>query len=575
MAHFHVKRKNGRPYLYVREIARVKGKPKVISQVYIGSPEKVRELASGKSGGKKTLKVEEFGALWLANQIDHDIDVAGIVDDVIPRGARETGPTVGEYFWYSILNRMVAPRSKAALSDWYKGTAIQHIRPVAIRELSSKRFWEKWDRVTEEDLHEISQRFFGRVWEVESPEADCALCDTSNYYTYMNSKTESELAQRGKNKDGKHHLRQIGLALLVSRGSRLPLFYRVYPGNRHDSREFEELMDEMFGVLCGLNKTKERLTVVIDKGMNSEGNFSWIDDHSRVHFVTTYSPYFAKDLAAISLDKFSIAETDKNKRLAKEGHEEDRTQAYRTTGMFWGKERVVVVTYTPATARKKEYNLKKKLEQIRQALIEMRAKVREAAPHWRDAEKVKVRYHQLCERLHITSELYDLEFSQNEDKSLSMSFRKNAYKLDKYSNMFGKNIIVTDNTDWSTTDIIEAHLSRYEIEQQFRQSKDNACVQVMPIRHWTDSKIRCHLFTCVVALTYLRRIERALESAGIKRTANAIMEDMRQLHSVLSIPRRSRKPTRRLETPTKTQLVILSAFGYTVDDCGVLQGLSS
>ncbi len=513
--------------------------------------------------------------MWLGNQIDQDIDVAGIVDDVIPRGARETGPTVGEYFWYSILNRMVAPRSKAALFDWYKGTAIQHIRPVAIRELSSKRFWEKWDRVTEEDLQEISQRFFGRVWEVESPEADCALCDTSNYYTYMNSKTESELAQRGKNKDGKHHLRQIGLALLVSRGSRLPLFYRAYPGNRHDSREFEELMDEMFGVLCGLNKTKERLTVVIDKGMNSEGNFSWIDGHSRVHFVTTYSPYFAKDLAAISLDKFSIAETDKNKRLAKEGHEEDRTQAYHTTGMFWGKERAVVVTYTPATARKKGYNLEKKLEQIRQALIEMRAKVREAVPHWRDAEKVKVRYHQLCERLHITSGLYDLEFSQDEDKSLSMSFRKNAYKLDKYSNMFGKNIIVTDNTDWSTTDIIEAHLSRYEIEQQFRQSKDNACVQVMPIRHWTDSKIRCHLFTCVVALTYLRRIERALESTGIKRTANAIMEDMRQLHSVLSIPKRSRKPTRRLETPTKTQLVILSAFGYTIDDCGVLQGLSS
>jgi len=26
-------------------------------------------------------------------------------------------------------------------------------------------------------------------------------------------------------------------------------------------------MDEMFGMICGLNKTKERLTVVIDKGM--------------------------------------------------------------------------------------------------------------------------------------------------------------------------------------------------------------------------------------------------------------------------------------------------------------------
>ena len=48
MAHFHVKTKKGRPYLYVREIARVNGKPKVISQTYIGSPEKVAGLVRGR-----------------------------------------------------------------------------------------------------------------------------------------------------------------------------------------------------------------------------------------------------------------------------------------------------------------------------------------------------------------------------------------------------------------------------------------------------------------------------------------------------------------------------------------------
>jgi len=575
MAHFHVKRKRGRPYLYVREIARVNGKPTVISQVYIGSPEKVRQLASGETGGEAKLRVEEFGSLWLANQGDQDIDVASIIDDVIPRGTRETGPTVGEYFLYASLNRMVAPKSKASLSDWYRGTAIQHIRPTKIKELTSQRYWEKWDRVTEEDLQEISRRFFARVWEVESPEADCALFDTTNYYTYMNSKTVSDLAQRGKNKDGKHHLRQVGLALLVSRGSKLPLFYRAYPGNRHDSREFEELMDEMFGVLCDLNQTKERLTVVVDKGMNSEGNFAWIDDHSRVHFVTTYSPYFAEDLAGVSLNKFDFADTEKNRRLSEEGHEGDRLKAFRTTGTFWGKERTVVVTYNPATARKKDYTLERKLEEIRQSLLEMRAKVRDNAPHWRDFQKVEARYHRLCEQLHVSRELYKVDIRKDEDGQLSMSFRKNSYKVEKSRSLFGKTIIITDNTDWSTKEIVECNLSRCEVEEQFRQSKDPACVQVMPIRHWTDSKIRCHLFTCVVTLTYLRRIDRALAAAGINRPANAVMEDMRRLHSVLTLQKRKRKPARRLETPTKTQSVVLSAFGHTVDGCGVLRKLTS
>ena len=107
MAHFHIKTKKGRPYLYVREIARVNGKPKVVSQVYIGSPEKVAGLARGQDGGILKLKVEEFGALFLAAQIDKDIDLCSIINSIIEPTDRETGPSVGEYFLYSIFNRMV------------------------------------------------------------------------------------------------------------------------------------------------------------------------------------------------------------------------------------------------------------------------------------------------------------------------------------------------------------------------------------------------------------------------------------------------------------------------------------
>ena len=64
MAHFHIKKKKGRPYLYVREIARVNGKPKVVSQVYIGSPQRVAAMAQGQEQEDLQLKVQEFGALW-------------------------------------------------------------------------------------------------------------------------------------------------------------------------------------------------------------------------------------------------------------------------------------------------------------------------------------------------------------------------------------------------------------------------------------------------------------------------------------------------------------------------------
>jgi transposase len=569
MAHFHVKKKKGRPYLYVREIARVDGKPKVVSQIYIGSPARVADLASGTEKGPVKIKVEEFGALWLAQQMDQDIELAGIVDNIVPRAARETGPTIGEYFLYCVWNRMVEAVSKNKISRWYGRTAVQQIRPVDIGELTSERYWEKWDRVSEKALQKIAQTFFKRIWQLESPNADCLLFDTTNYYTFLASDTQSDLARRGKSKDGRHHLRQIGLGLLVARDSRLPLYYSVYPGNVHDSKHFEAIMDEMFGIVCGLHKTKERLTVVIDKGMNSENNFTWIDDHARIHFVTTYSTYFAQELATTALDHFEPVDTAKNRQLIEDENPEDQLLAYRTKGEYWGKQRAVVVTYTPATARKQSYTFQSKLDTIRQQLLIMRNKVREKAPHWKKHEAIRERYVRLCERLHVSSDFYTLSFEHTKD-GLSMSFRKDVYKIIRKQAMFGKNIIITDNTDWTTREIVEASLDRWQVEDRFRLSKNDDLVGTRPIRHWTDSKIRCHLFTCVAAMTCLRRLELKLASAGISRTAEDVMDDMQHLHSVLTLNKGSRKPIRRLETPTKTQSEVLSALGHRIDDSGVL-----
>lgn len=571
MAHFHIKTKKGRPYLYVREIARVDGRPKVVSQIYLGSPEKVAGLLTRRDEDTIELKVEEFGALWLANLIDRDIDLCAIVDQVIPRAERETGPSIGEYFLYCVLNRMVHAVSKNKLADWYRTTAIQHIRPVDLSELTSKRYWEKWDRVSEADLQTIARLFFERLWQVDQPSADCLLFDTTNYYTYMSSQTPSDLAQRGKNKAGKHHLRQIGLGLLVARDSRLPLYYRVYPGNAHDSKLFAAIMDEMFGVVCGLDQTKERLTVVIDKGMNGDDNYAWIDEHARVHFITTYSTYFAQELAATPLQRFEPADTAENRRLREQGRNDDCLLAYRTTGVFWGKERSVIVTYTPASARKQAYTFADKMEALRQELLVMRAKVREQAPHWKDEQAVRQRYLRLCEHLHLSPDLYLLSFTHGPD-GLTMSFRKDVYQVGKKEERFGKNIIITDNTDWPTGEIIEASLARWQVEDRFRLSKDDELVGASPMRHWTDSKIRCHLFTCVVAMVYLRRIELKMAAACHHRSAARIIDDMRHLHYVLRVVKGRRSPERRLETPTKTQREVLSAWGYTIDERGVLQG---
>ena len=72
MAHIHKKIKKGRPYYYIREIQRVDGKPKVVSQVYLGSIDAIAKRFQGTEQGRKPLRLQShsFGALFLVNEME-------------------------------------------------------------------------------------------------------------------------------------------------------------------------------------------------------------------------------------------------------------------------------------------------------------------------------------------------------------------------------------------------------------------------------------------------------------------------------------------------------------------------
>jgi transposase len=565
MPHLYKKTFKGRTYWYAREVHRVGGKVRVKWQKYLGTPESIlaRFEEAEKPQGFIKLKAEPYGALFVAHALEQELDTIGIISSVVPKAAKETGPTVGEYFFYAWANRMIAPKSKRALEDWYRKGAIQHIRPVDVGELTSERYWEKWNRVSRTQVEEIGRRFFQTIWSRRTVSPESLLFDTTNYFTYMATKTKSDLAVRGHNKSGKHHLRQIGVGLLLDRESSLPLYYTVYPGNLHDSRLFHQIMDELFGVLLGFGDGERELTVVFDKGMNSEENIALIDSRSRLHFITTYSTYFAEHLARLDPKHFHPLDIPKNQALREKGREGDLLLAYRSTLSLWGRERTVVVTFNPVTRRKKLYEFTRKMERLRSELIEYRRKYHSREPQWRSPTRITSRYYKLCGDLYMSPRYYRLTFANG-----TMSFRKDPAEITAHQAMMGKNVIVTDNHAWSTEAIVSASLDRSRIEKQFRASKAPCHVQVNPMFHWTDSKIRCHLLTCVIALACLRLLELKV---GGGHSAKTIMEEMHKLNCVLSWRRGARMPEEHIEEPTELQAHILAQLGYQVKDGSVLQ----
>jgi len=201
MAHLHKKMKNGKPYYYVREIARVDGKPKVVKQVYLGPPERLIALIKGDRDKCSRISVQEFGALWLANQIEERVDLISIIDSVVPRTARETGPSVGEYFIYSrfqshercLLQGEVCPI----------GTRDRHTvhRPVDMTH-SFRAVLEKIGSGNQRSIEEMQAKF-SKKFPHREPQVRLLPVTTRPTTTPNAGQTPSELAKRGKNKEAR------------------------------------------------------------------------------------------------------------------------------------------------------------------------------------------------------------------------------------------------------------------------------------------------------------------------------------------------------------------------------------
>ena len=116
--------------------------------------------------------------------------------------------------------------------------------------------------------------------------------------------------------------------------------------------------------------------------------------------------------------------------------------------------------------------------------------------------------------------------------------------------IFGKRILVTDHDDWTIPDVVAAYRSQSDIESGLRQLKDPHVVSFSPMFHWTDQKIRVHVFCCVLALAVAHLMRREAEHAGLHMSVRDLLATLGGIgESVLIYPGdRGRPRARRMLT---------------------------
>ncbi len=187
MASLYPKKISGRTYWYLREMARVGGKPKMVSERYVGTAAEIEALldARGQPMLPDRTRHLAFGDVAAAWGVLEDLGVAGIIDEVAGPGPAGLPLSPGTYLALAALNRLVAPCSKAAFGHWWKTTAADRFTKIPASALDHRRFWDAMHAVSLEQLEQISQAIALRLVEVSGVDTSSVALDMTNFATFI------------------------------------------------------------------------------------------------------------------------------------------------------------------------------------------------------------------------------------------------------------------------------------------------------------------------------------------------------------------------------------------------------
>jgi transposase len=492
---------NGRPYYYLRETARVEGRVKVVRQVYLGRAEDLEQRLAGTAEPNSVVS-RSFGAVAAALKLCRELQIAEAIDRALGTRARRTSLSAGEMIMLAAINRACKPRSKRQLGDWHARTALVRLRPAERRALTSQRFWDAMNVVSDEVIATAETEIVGRAIERHGIELRPLIYDATNFQTFIDSANErNTIAQRGHAKGGRRDLRLIGLALCVALDSNFPLCHQTYEGNRNDSSQFPEAIKLIKTRLMDLGLSDDQiaeLTLVYDKGNNSKTNQPLVDELP-LGVVGSLSPSRHPELLDVALDQFHQLEQIPG------------TLAYRTQMEVYDKQRTIVVSRSESFATKQRRSFQQTLAKAHRELDELKGIV-ERGKHRMDQRALEERVKNILRRRWLK----DVITVEHDLAAGSFSHRTDADAIDHIAEReWGKRIIFTDRHEWTDQEIIAAYRAQSKGENAFRQDKDREFVSYSPTFHWTDQKLKVHGFYCTLALMIVSLIERQIRHAGI------------------------------------------------------------
>ena len=507
------KRIGGQTYYYLREVARVGGKPKIVSQRYLGKAGDIAAAMDGAAVLPERTQHLAFGEVAAAWSVIERLGVAAIIDEVAGSRRADAAASAGTYLALATLNRVVAPCSKLAFADWWATTAADRWVKIPAAALDHRRFWDAMDLLTVPQLAEIERRIGQAMAGQYGLDLSGLVLDMTNFATFIDSANEkAPIAQRGKAKQKRHDLRLVGLALVVTRDGGIPVVSRAYPGNRPDVTQFTAVIDELAARYHDLGGGAGELTVTFDAGNDSAANQDHLTELG-LHFVGSLVVSQHPDLLAIPASRYQPVGPDRFGGLT---YHETTTQALGTA-------RRVILTHSPTFHARQARGFGQTLAKAERQLAGLAARLARGQTR-RPRGQVEAEIAAITSPRWV-SRVLQATLTGARPASLRLSWHLDSQARQALEEeYFGKRILFTDRDDWPAAEVIAAYRAQADAEAGFRQLKDRDVVSFSPMFHWTEQKIRVHVFYCVLALAIAHLMRRQAAQDGLHLSVRELLQ---------------------------------------------------
>jgi len=267
------------------------------------------------------------------------------------------------------------------------------------------------------------------------------------------------------------------------------LYHEVFAGNMNDATAFPtivETMEKRFG--------KAQRVWVVDRGIASEKNISYLKEHQQSYLVGTPRSQLTDFEAELcTKDWYKVRDAVEVKTIRRDEE-------------------------TYVLARSKQRRLKERAIRKRQLVgwhgdLKMLA-ARVAKGHLKDADKVVEQVGRLRERWPAASKFASVEVPRDDGgQATRVTWHYDRSKLKSALARDGAYLLLSDQTDWSPEQLWSTYMQLTCAEEAFRSMKSHLLLR--PMWHQLSGRIQAHVFVCVLSYALWKALDHMLHHAGL------------------------------------------------------------